>query len=39
MHKKGLCANKWTKIDPNQGLRQYFFQEHEEHCLKIQKKM
>jgi len=25
MHKKGVCANKWTEIGPNQGGKGMFF--------------
>jgi hypothetical protein len=25
MHKKGLCAKKWTKNDPNLGVKAMFF--------------
>jgi hypothetical protein len=25
MHKKGLCANKWTEIDLNQRFKTIFF--------------
>jgi len=25
MHKEGLCAKKWTKIDPNQGSKAILF--------------
>jgi len=25
MHEKGVCANKWTEIGPNQGGKAMFF--------------
>ena len=25
MHKEGVCANKWTRIGPNEGGKAMFF--------------